>query len=147
MKDSKLMSKFQICLSGFRTMKLTAVALVFAALSFPSSAMAQSFSCAVSQGTPYCQYTGKLSRVYINDDNLMLLYLESNIDLSVVSASGYGGVSGNYAAAYLTSTNPSFSEYLYSTALTALAGDKTVSIQMRGTQSGLLKIDRIWIYK
>lgn len=113
----------------------------------PQSAMAQTFSCAVSQGIPYCAYQGKVRQAYMNDGNLVLMYFEEYIDLSVVSAAGYSGVSGTYAAAYLYTDNPAFAETLYATMLTALAADKEVAIHMRGAQGGLLKIDRIWIVK
>ncbi|WP_229954367.1 hypothetical protein [Parasphingorhabdus litoris] len=120
--------------------------LVIVALGMmPQSAMAQTFTCAVSKGIPYCEYKGKVRQAYMNDDNLVLMYFEEYIDLSVVSAAGYSGVSGTYAAAYLHTENPAFAEALYSTILTALAADKEVAIQMRGSQGGLLKIDRFWI--
>ncbi|MEP4656413.1 hypothetical protein, partial [Parasphingorhabdus sp.] len=83
--------------------------LVIVALGMmPQSAMAQTFTCAVSQGVPYCQYTGKVKHTYMNRDNLVLIYFEEYIDLSVVSAAGYSGVFGAYAGAFLHTENPAF---------------------------------------
>ncbi|MEO9599793.1 hypothetical protein [Parasphingorhabdus sp.] len=119
--------------------------LAFGAVS--SIANAQSFSCAVSSGTPYCSYTGKLSRVYINEGNMMLFYLEQAADIAVPASVGYTGVTKGTAVSYNAAVNPIFAEYFYSTALTALAADKTVGIQMRQTVGGYMKVDRIWLYK
>ncbi|WP_251359709.1 hypothetical protein [Kangiella sp. TOML190] len=41
--------------------------------------------------------------------------------------------------------NPEFAKLFYSTALSANAQNKKVSIQMRGTYDGYLKADRIWL--
>lgn len=77
----------------------------------------------------------------------MLFYFESTADIALPAAVGYTGVSDGTAAAYTATVNPLFAEYFYSTALTALAADKTVGIQMRQTVSGYMKVDRIWLYK
>lgn len=118
--------------------------LVFAA--WPSVANAQTTTCAVSQNIPYCQYTGKLKTVYINDSNLMLLFLEQPVDTALPASVGYTGVTNGTAGMYTTTVNPSFAEFLYSTALTASAADKTVTMQFRGA-AGYMKVDRIWLQK
>jgi len=119
--------------------------LAFGAL--PGIAHAQSFACAVSNGAPYCSYTGKLSRVYINESNTMLFYFEQTADIALPASVDYTGVTNGMAAAYTATVNPIFAEFFYSTALTALAADKTVGIQMRQTVGRYLKVDRIWLYK
>lgn len=126
---------------------LTKLALALAVIMAPQSAVAQTFSCASYNGAPYCSYVGKVQKAYINEGNVLLFYFEESIDLSVVSASGYTGSPSTVAAAYLTTTNPVFAEYLYSTMLTALAADKVVTIQMSGLEGGYLRINRIWIHK
>ncbi len=119
--------------------------LVFAA--WPSTANAQTTTCALSYNIPYCQYIGKLSQVYINEGHVMLFYLEQPADIALPASIGYTGVSNGGAVAYNATVDPVFAEYFYSTALTAFAGDKTVAIQMRQTVGGYMKVDRIWVYK
>ncbi len=111
---------------------------------WPSTLNAQTFTCAVSQNVPYCQYTGKLKNVYINEGNLMLLSFEQSVDISIPASVGYTGVTNGSAGMYTTTANPSFAEFLYSTALTAFASEKPVTMQFRGA-AGYMKIDRIWV--
>lgn len=92
----------------------------------------------------YCQYTGKVERIYINSSNLILLYFEEPIDIA--DANSYGmNISNGSAAAFLATGNPTFAQMFYSTALTAQASGRSVQIQMRGSEQGYLKFDRIWI--
>ncbi|MEP2103979.1 MAG: hypothetical protein ABJP02_17770 [Parasphingorhabdus sp.] len=126
-------------------LKLLMGMLVFAA--WPSIVKAQTSSCAVSYNIPYCQYIGKLKHVYINEGRVMLFYLEQPMDIALPASVGYTGVSNGSAVTYNANVDPVFAEYFYSTALTALAGDKTISIQMRQTVGGYMKVDRIWLHK
>jgi len=126
--------------------RLAALAIFFVAFFLPQSVMAQSFSCGTSGGTGYCSYNGKLSRVYINEGNTILIYFEQAIDTSLPATVGISGVTTGVATRYSLNSNAKFADYLYSTALTALAGDKTVSMQFRSA-SGYLIVDRIWIFK
>lgn len=132
--------KLEVVMSNVVRLLLIAVAFLL-----PSSAMAQTFSCHPHNGAPYCFYSGKLSRVYVNEGNLMLFYMEEAIDANLPSSVGISGVSQLTSVAYPASNNPVFAEYLYSTALTAYAGNKTVSMQFRRVYGGWLIVDRIWI--
>lgn len=128
-------------MKDFFKLLLFAIALTMV----PQSAMAQTFTC--SGSGPHCQYTGKISRAYINEDNLMLIYFEQPFDIALPAAVGILGVSRGDAGSYLTTNNHSYSEFLYSTALTALAADKTVVVQFFVAQSGYLRVNKIWIDK
>ncbi len=119
--------------------------LVFAL--WPGAANAQDFTCAVSQNISYCQYVGKIKTVYINNSNVILLYFEQTVDTALPASVGYNGVSNGSAAAFTVTVNPTFAEYLYSTALTAFAADKTVAMQFRQTVGGYMQVDRIWAYQ
>lgn len=94
----------------------------------------------------YCSYTGKVERIYINDGNLMLIYFDAPTSVTEASKAGLN-ISNVSAAAYSVSTNSEFAKLFYSTALSAQATDRNVSIQMHEVQSGYLKFDRIWLAK
>lgn len=115
---------------------------------FPQTeAMADSSNAKVNCHTShngYCSYHGKLTRVYLNEDNLLLNYFESSFDASIAIDLGYN-VSNTEAASYQMSDNIEFGKLLYSTALTAFLSGKTVSLQMRDVEHGYLQVDRIWI--
>ncbi len=110
---------------------------------------------AVNAGTPtchdhssgsYCRYTGQVQSIYINTGNLILLYFDSPIDVSVPSEKGFHITNGS-ATAFLVDERPEFAKLFYSTALAAQASGREVTIQMRGTQHGYLRFDRIWLSK
>lgn len=121
--------------------KLFLGALAFSML--PQAASAQTVGCAAT----YCQYQGKITRAYINEDNLMLIYFEQPFDVAITATAGITGVSNGQAGSYIITDNQNYSEFLYSTALTALAAEKTVIMQFYEARSGYLKIDKIWIYQ
>ena len=111
---------------------------------FPLLASAAAPTCHSHSSGNYCQYTGLVKRIYVNSGNLILIYFDAPVD--VATANGYGmGISNGSAAAFSVSDNPEFAKLFYSTALSAQASGRAVSIQMRSNQSGYLKFDRIWL--
>ncbi|UTW46450.1 hypothetical protein KFE80_06110 [bacterium SCSIO 12696] len=103
-------------------------------------------ACSSSYGG-YCYYDGYVSRIYVNASGLILLYYDTLFD-SEQSADVAGfsiSSSGRHAAAVVISENPEFAKLFYSTALSAQATKRKISIQMRNTTSGYLKADRIWL--
>jgi hypothetical protein len=92
----------------------------------------------------YCAYTGKVQRIYINSGNLIRMYFDTPVPLDVPAGIGYN-VTQAPAAAIRINSNPDFAKLFYSTALAAQASGRNVTIQMRGTTSGYLLIDRIWL--
>lgn len=113
-------------------------------LLLPLASHAASPTCYTHSTGNYCKYEGKVQRIYINSSNLILLYFEDPADVATVNSFGINISDGN-AAAFMVSDNPIFAEMFYSTALTAQASGRSVSIQMRGSQQGYLKFDRIWL--
>lgn len=97
-----------------------------------------------STGEAYCQYSGKVKKVYINSSNVMLIYFDTNLDLEETESVGFT-VTSRVAAAYPAGENLDFAKMFYSTALAAQASDRNVTIQMRGNFSSYLKFDRIWL--
>lgn len=93
----------------------------------------------------YCKYTGKVARIYVNQGKLILMYFDSPVDPSVPQSFGINASRGN-AGAISIDNHPEFANYFYSTALAAQASGRDVSVQMRGTEAGYMKIDRIWLY-
>lgn len=127
--------------------RISWVPTCIAVFTLASPANASPPTCNVSQGTPYCAYTGRVARAYINASNIILLYFDSTFDLSRPVEVGYEGVTSATAAAIRLSDNPDFAKSVYSTMLTAQARGATVTVQMRGLVGGYAKIDRIWIYE
>lgn len=111
------------------------------------------FSFSINAGTPtchthpsgnYCQYTGKVKEIYVNSSDWILLYFDTPLDVNVPQGLGINAVRGG-AAIVKISNNPEFAKLFYSTALTAQASGRDVTIQLRGVQSGYLQADRIWL--
>jgi len=126
-----------------------AVLLAFSGLSFvPMEAGAP--TCHPHPGGNYCNYVGKVKSAYINHGNTILMYFDTPMsDIGIANNVGFSiANSGRYAAAFrLNDSNKLFGNGLYSTLLTAVAANKTVTVQMRGTYGGYPTIDRIWIAK
>jgi hypothetical protein len=122
-------------------MKNLLISIVFLALS--SNVLSATPSCSSSHGG-YCAYIGKVDRIYINSGNLILLYFDTPMPIENASNAGFTITNGG-AAAYNMSDNLEFAKMFYSTALAAQASGREVSIQMRGNQSGFMKLDRIWL--
>lgn len=92
----------------------------------------------------YCQYDGKVRRIYINAGGMILVYFDSTMDVAEGGVAGISLSSGSATAVSL-SENPEFAKLFYATALAAQASKRPVQIQMRGTLSGYMKADRIWL--
>tara|TARA_R110001599_G_scaffold249359_1_gene449218 strand:- start:9275 stop:9664 length:390 start_codon:yes stop_codon:yes gene_type:complete len=102
-------------------------------------------ACRANGGSPFCFYEGKVSRLYINSSNLILMYFESPVDVSIPAQYGWNLNSGAATGLVMSDSNNDFAKTFYSTALAAKLADKKISIQMRNTTSGYLKVDRIWL--
>lgn len=98
-----------------------------------------------SGDSPYCQYTGKVNRIYVNADNLILLYFDTPLPSGAAASAGYSVSNHSAAALFSIDDNSEFAKMLYSTALAAQASNRDVTVQMRGTTGGFLKLDRIWL--
>jgi hypothetical protein len=101
--------------------------------------------CYVHAPGNYCQYTGLVSTIYVNDSNLILIYFDQPVDPGYVAGFGIN-ISKGAAAAYRVSDNPEFAKLFYSTALAAQASGRDITMQLRGEVGGYLKFDRIWLY-
>ena len=135
-------------LSGgiMRTVFACAMIIALTALSAPTTS-AGAPTCTVHSGTPYCSYTGRVARVYVNQFNTILLYFDTPLDLSLPAAVGYDGVTSSVAGAISLTENPEWAKAAYATMLAANARGATVAVQMRGRIGGYAKIDRIWLYE
>ncbi|QFT54846.1 hypothetical protein [Microbulbifer sp. THAF38] len=117
---------------------------ILAALCVFSSAY--TWSAAPACEGSFCRYTGKVDRCYVNEDGFILLYFDTPADIS--DAQGVGFTITETAGAiykYKDGLNDKFGDYFYSTCLTALSSNKTVTVFMDGTEKNYLKADRIWI--
>ena len=93
----------------------------------------------------YCAYRGNVKGVYVNAANMILINFDTPINVSDAGIAGFTITNGG-AAAFPVSDNPEFAKMFYSTALSAQATNRNISIQMHGVYGGYLKFDRIWLY-
>ena len=128
---------------GKRT-KLACIVAILIVLSASGVAKAGSFTCHSAHGG-YCAYVGKVSRVYVNEGNVILAYFASDDDPALLQNTGITGVTAYQAGSYIIGTSPTFAEYLYSTLLTAKTTDRPVVMQFRGSAANFVKIDRNWL--
>ncbi len=101
--------------------------------------------CNANDGKPFCGYVGKVKSIYVNTANSILLYFDTNLDLTNAADAGLS-VSKASAAIIKVDDNPEFAKLFYSTALAAQSTGRNITIQMRGVLNGYLIIDRIWLY-
>jgi len=120
------------------------VALMFSFL-LPGLLHAGEPTCHTSSAAPYCYYLGKVQKLYVNENGVMLLYFDTPMASGAPASVGIGGVSKFVAGAVSYKDKPEFASYFYSMALAAQTTDNDVKIQMRETVGGYLKIDRIWV--
>ncbi len=113
-------------------------------LFFSNISWAGAPTCHTHSSGPYCSYQGKVSRIYINTGNTILIYFDTLLDANAASGVGFT-VTQRSAAAFDLNENPEFAKIFYSTALAAQASNRDIVIQMRGTLGGYLKLDRIWL--
>ncbi len=74
--------------------KLLLLAMLFMA---NFTALASVPAC-YSSHNGYCQYTGKVSRIYVNSDNLILLYFDTAMDPAEGSIASMSLSSGSLSA-------------------------------------------------
>lgn len=107
------------------------------------SAFAAKPTCHSSNGG-YCEYTGKISRIYVNNSNQILVYFDTPFDVGEWDKAGFTA-SQTAAAIILIDEKPSYAKLFYSTALAAQVSKREVNFQMRNVVNGYLKADRIWL--
>jgi len=123
---------------------LCAIIFLLHGFASPRAQAQQNFGCqAISP--PFCQYTGLVTKVYVNRANLVLAYFEQPIDISLAASVGISGITNGTAVSLDRGAHPEFAELYYSTLLTAHSTGKTVTIQMREGAFGYLQADRIWL--
>jgi hypothetical protein len=92
----------------------------------------------------YCSYLGQVKSIYVNKSNHILIYFDT------VAAAGFADavateVTQRSAAILPIDEKPEFAKLFYATALAAQASGRPISMQMRNSLSGYMKIDRIWL--
>ena len=130
-----------------RITTLLAILLVGTSV-LPTAVLAGAPTCHVdASGVPYCSYSGRVARAYINENNYVLLYFDTAMDLSEPASVGIDNITSATAAAYLLTDNPEFGKALYASLLAAQARGATITVNMNNRVSGYLRIDRIWVYE
>jgi hypothetical protein len=101
-------------------------------------------ACHNTANSSYCSYTGTIKKLYVNKYDSILIYFNTNISIDTAKKFGFTILNGS-AAVVKIKENPEFAKLFYSTALTPLASNKKVSMQMTSTSDGYLQADRIWL--
>ena len=127
------------------SLRMRRLACVAALFGVSAGAQASAPQCALSNGSPYCQYTGVVAGAYVNASNEVILYFDTPVAPTSLSAVGISGVSIYTAAIYEGAANPDFVKELYASLLWALARGSTVSVQMSSVSQGYLQMDRVWV--
>lgn len=113
---------------------------------FIKQAHAASALCKSSKtSTSYCKYVGKIEKVYINNDGLVLIFLETEIPIDMAMKFNYKISSGKAIAFEITSDNSYLTSLIHNTAVEALSKKIEVEIHTRSTLKGYMKLDRIWL--
>jgi hypothetical protein len=115
------------------------------ALAQMSSAQASAPACYPYGSSGYCQYHGRVFKVYVNAWDQIILYFDATFDPAIAGAVGISGVSINNAAIYNNAANPDFAKALFASLLSAQVRGATVSVQMSSSWGGYLLMDRIWV--
>lgn len=123
-----------------------ALSLLVSCISVSEVVWAGAPTCTTYSSGAYCQYTGKVSRVYVNSSDQILMYFDTPLDLAQPTSVGISGVSSTVATIVNISVNPAFADYFYAAILSAQARDATIAVQMRTVSAGYLVTDRIWVY-
>ena len=111
-----------------------------------NSIYAVGLSCFAPSGG-YCNYSGKISRVYVNRSNLLLIYTDTSLDLSQLANAGgkFASVIRSNAIAVDMNKYPEFGKNIYSAALSAFMADRSIVLQCKDTYGAYLQTDRIWV--
>lgn len=97
-----------------------------------------------SSGAPLFQYSGPVTKVYVNAGNLILVYFDEPVTVEEAASCGLT-ITHGHAASFRLDEQPDFAKLFYSTALAAQASQRDVVIQMYGVTHGYLMFDRIWL--
>lgn len=95
--------------------------------------------------TNYCKYQGKITKVYLNSDNVFLVFLEKPFNIEDAKKYGYPINSGTAIALSLNET-PSSQQFI-SMLTRAFNNELSVEIHTRGINSGYMELDRLWVSK
>ena len=96
--------------------------------------------------TPYCKYKGEIDKVYINNNGLVLVFLNKSFNIGEAKGFGYDIKAGNIVAIDLNKENQ-FSRELFDMTMLAFQHESAVELHARQTTSGYLVVDRIWVSK
>ena len=129
-------------LNSFKMKKTLFIVLLLCV--FSTYTYADAPNCLENGDDDYCGYTGKVQSIYVNSGNLVLMYFDTPMDPENAKLAGMQITVPN-AGAVSIDQNPEFAKLFYSTALSAQATKRNVSVQMRGQIGGFPKIDRIWL--
>lgn len=125
---------------------LMGIAIICVATFFYIASDSTTVKCKESDtSTPYCMYKGKVKSVYVNEKGLILIGIFKVIDQKQANSVGFDIKTLNYFAYQIDDGDVLFGEHILSLSQTAIADDKLVEMHARGSISGIVKIDRIWL--
>lgn len=94
----------------------------------------------------YCVYKGDIRYLYVNEEGLLIVGIHDYFDKENAKLFGFN-ITNSGAIAYPASVVDSsfFKAQLLAISLLALENKMSVEIHTRGTVSGMMKADRIWL--
>jgi len=124
---------------------LSLLAIVFLTVKSDVFSSVKAYCKASGTDTNYCKYEGKITGIYLNSDNLYLIFLESSFSTENAKEYGYSINSGK-AIALSTDKNPTREQFMTMLNI-ALINDLSVEIHARDVNSGYMELDRLWVKK
>lgn len=85
------------------------------------NSVASAPACYTYSGQGYCQYTGRVYKLYVNSSGQILLYFDTVMSPVSPTSVGITGVSDFGAGIYNISDNPDYAKMLYASLLAAQA--------------------------
>ena len=92
--------------------------------------------------TPYCKYIGPVNKLYVNQEGLVLLFLNVSISTSDAAYYGYNIRNGS---AFAVDLNSPHGHEMYELIRLAFTNGDNVEVHARATTHGYMLIDRVWI--
>jgi hypothetical protein len=104
-------------------------------------------TCFNNAGDNYCQYFGRVRMLYVNAEGRIILYFDTPMAANAPSDVGLMGITIFDSAVFNIADDPDVAKTLYSTLLSAQSRRAPVTVQMRDSLNGRIRISRVWLHE